>query len=130
MSPALVILIAEDEPILRYGVADALRSEGWRVLEASRGEDALAYLDAGESIDIVFTDISLGGSLDGWDVADAYRSARGDIPVMYASGNVHDRSRQVEDSQFFQKPYRASAIVTACRKMAECRRQDTAGTPK
>src|ERR1700754_1423836 len=103
MDPELVALIVEDEPFLRYSMAYALRGDGWLILEASSGEEAVAFLKADEKIDIVFTDITLGGVLTGWDVADAYRLARSEIPIIYTSGHADDRFRQVKDSQFFLK---------------------------
>jgi CheY-like chemotaxis protein len=119
MYPDLVVLIVEDEPFLRYSMAYALRGDGWLILEASSGEKAVAYLTAGEKVDIVFTDITLGGLLSGWDVADAFRLARSEIPVIYTSGNADGRSRQVKDSQFFQKPYDTTAVVKACQQIGE-----------
>lgn len=119
MFPDLVVLIVEDEAFLRYSMAYALRGEGWLILEASSGEEAVAYLNAGEKIDIVFTDIMLGGLLSGWDVADAFRLARSEIPILYTSGHANDRSRQVKDSQFFPKPYDIAAVVKACQQIGE-----------
>jgi two-component system, OmpR family, response regulator len=119
MDPDLVVLIVEDEPFLRYSMAYALRGDGWLILEARSGEEAVAYLKTGEKIDIVFTDITLGGLLSGWDVADAFRLARSQIPIIYTSGNADDRSRQVKDSQFFQKPYDTDAVVKACQQIGE-----------
>jgi two-component system, OmpR family, response regulator len=119
MYPDLVVLIVEDEPLLRYSMAYALRGDGWLILEASSGEEAVVYLKGGEKIDIVFTDITLGGLLSGWDVADAYRLARSEIPIIYTSGNANDRSRQVKDSQFFKKPYDIAAVVKACQQIGE-----------
>lgn len=104
--------------MLRYAMAEALRKDGWLILEASSGEAAIAHLEAGESIDLVFTDIALGGHLSGWDVADAFRSAQPGIPIIYTSGNAHERSRQVQDIQFFSKPYETVAVVNACRQVA------------
>ena len=117
MYPDLVVLIVEDEALLRYSMAYALRGDGWLILEASSGEQAVAYLKAGEKIDIVFTDITLGGLLSGWDVADAFRLARSEIPILYTSGHANDRSRQVKDSQFFLKPYDIAAVVKACQQI-------------
>jgi hypothetical protein len=48
MYPDLVVLIVEDEPLLRYSMAYALRGDCWLILEASSGEDAVAYLKADE----------------------------------------------------------------------------------
>ena len=119
MYPDLVVLIVEDEALLRYSMAHALRVDGRLILEASSGEEAVAFLKADEKIDIVFTDITLGGALTGWDVADAYRLARSEIPIIYTSGNANDQSRQVKDSQFFKKPYDIAAVVEACQQIGE-----------
>jgi two-component system, OmpR family, response regulator len=119
MGPNLVVLIVEDEPFLRYSMAYALRRDDWLILEASSGEEAVAYFKAGEKIDIVFTDITLGGLLSGWDVADAFRLVRSEIPIIYTSGHADDRSRRVNDSQFFQKPYDIGAVVDACQQNGE-----------
>jgi hypothetical protein len=42
---------------------------------------------AAKSIDVLFTDVNLGGSASGWDVAECFRAARPDVPVVYTSGN-------------------------------------------
>ena len=64
---------------------------------------------------MLFTDIQLAGQLSGWDVAEAFRAAKPEMPVIYASGNASDRSRAVDNSQFFSKTYRAPEILKACR---------------
>ena len=57
--------------IMRLTALMPLRSEGWLVLEARTGKEAIVHLDAAIRVDIVFTDIQLAGPLSGWDVADA-----------------------------------------------------------
>jgi len=82
-----VILVVEDEWLVRDVVAQALRDAGWQVIEASTAEDAIALMRTGHRhIDVVFTDIQLAGRLCGWDVAEQCRAARADVPVIYASG--------------------------------------------
>jgi CheY-like chemotaxis protein len=95
-----------------------LRGEGWLVLQARTGAEAIAHLGAAERVDVVFTDIQLPGRLSGWDVADACRSSRRDMPVIYTSGNAADRRRAVGGSHFFEKPYDAVSVVRACRQCA------------
>jgi len=68
-SAPTVVLVVEDDSLLRCVVVQELRCAGCEVLEASTGEDALARLHAGRRIDVVFTDIQLAGRLSGWDVA-------------------------------------------------------------
>jgi CheY-like chemotaxis protein len=113
-----VILVVEDELVVRSLVALELRSSGWDVLETSTAEGAIEHLRLGHRIDVVFTDIRLAGPLSGWDVAEQFRAVRADLPVIYTSGNSFDRSRRVEGSLFFDKPYRTVAIVEACEKLA------------
>ena len=115
----LVVLVVEDEWLMRDAIAQALRSAGWKVLETRSAEDAIAHLEAGQQIDVVFTDIQLAGSLSGWDVAEQFRTARAEMPIIYASGNSLDRSRRVAGSLFFDKPYDATSIVAACRRMSQ-----------
>ena len=113
-SGAWVVLVVEDDALVRYSIAEALRCDGFVVLEASSGEDAVALLYDRDNIDVVFTDIQLAGALTGWDVADQCRSARADFRVIYTSGNTADRTRQVAGSHFFGKPYDTGAVVRAC----------------
>lgn len=114
---ARVILVVEDEWLVRDDIAHALRAAGWDVLEADTAEAAIAFLRAGRHIDLVFTDIQLAGHMSGWDVAEACRVERADFPIVYASGNSADRTRQVSRSLFFDKPYQAAAILEACHRL-------------
>jgi CheY-like chemotaxis protein len=113
-SDTLVALLVEDEWLVREEIADALRAGGWCVFEAASGESALAFLRSGQHIDVVITDIQLAGELTGWDVAEEFRAARPDIPVIYASGNSHENPRKVQGSVFFNKPYCTSDLLEAC----------------
>src|ERR1700674_5321741 len=87
-----IVLIVEDEWLVRGEIVGELQKAGAKVLEASTGEGALALLQAGR-VDVVITDIQLAGYLSGWDVADAARAAHRDVPVIYASGNSIEKTR-------------------------------------
>jgi CheY-like chemotaxis protein len=113
-----VVLVVEDELIVRSLVAQELRSAGWDVLETSTAEGAIEHLRLRHRVDVVFTDIRLAGPLSGWDVAEQFRTDRVNLPIIYTSGNSFDRSRRVEGSLFFDKPYKTVAIVEACEKLA------------
>jgi CheY-like chemotaxis protein len=113
-----VVLIVEDEWALRSLIALELRNAGWNVLQATTAEEAIKCLQGGHRVDVVFTDIQLGGLLSGWDVAEQFRAARPDVPIIYTSGNSVDRSRRVVDSVFLDKPYLPAAILDACEKLA------------
>jgi two-component system OmpR family response regulator len=114
------ILVIEDEVLVRHVVADALRDDGWQVLESASGEGAIAVLRNGPPVDLIFTDIQLAGPLSGWDVAEAFRGAHPGMPVVYTSGNSVDRRRAVDGSLFFDKPYAPETVLQTCRTLMEC----------
>lgn len=109
----LVVLVVEDEPLIRESIADELRTYGWDVLEASSGEHALTLM-ADNQIDVVFTDIRLAGLLSGWEIAEALRARVPALPILYTSGYACDLARQVAGSLFIRKPYEPGFIIEAC----------------
>jgi CheY-like chemotaxis protein len=84
----ITILVVEDEVLSRLDLVETLRSASYEVLEASNAHEALGYLR--QRVDVVITDIHLGGGLTGWDVAEEFRAARSGIPIIYTSGNAVD----------------------------------------
>lgn len=114
-----IVLVVEDEFLVRQHILLFLENSGLFVLEAATAQQAMALCKATTPIDVLFTDVHLNGSGSGWDVAEAFRAARPDIAVVYTSGNSADRSRRVADSLFFNKPYRAADILEACRTLSQ-----------
>jgi CheY-like chemotaxis protein len=115
----LTILIVEDEWIVRLAIAALLQEAGYTVLEAETGEQALALLAENRPIDIVFTDIVLGGRLNGWDVAEAFRVRYSELPIIYTSGYMTMPPRIVDGGIFFPKPYSPDQIIRACGRVTE-----------
>lgn len=115
----ITILVAEDDGLVRLDIAETLRSAGYEVLEASNAENALGCLQTGQRIDGVFTDINLGGDLSGWDVAEKFRAAYSEIPIVYVSGTAGDRHRKVPHSVFLSKPYTSGDVLEACHRWGE-----------
>jgi CheY-like chemotaxis protein len=113
---ARVALVIEDEWLVRNGIVSELKARGWTVVETATGEEALALL-ADREVDVVLTDIQLAGPMNGWDVAHALRTAKPDLPVIYASANAPDPTRRVGGSLFFGKPYDPAEIVDACHRL-------------
>jgi CheY-like chemotaxis protein len=116
-NPPRSALVVEDEWLLRQEIVRALHRDGWEVVESATGEYAVALLERGHRFESVVTDIQLSGHLSGWDVAEALRQVEPQCRVIYTSGNSADRSRQVQGSEFFGKPYRVAAILNACRSL-------------
>lgn len=118
---AVVVLVVEDEIWVRLDVASCLEDAGYAVVEASTGEAAIALCNSATSIDMLITDINLGGSASGWDVADHFHSSRPDVRVVYTSEKSADPGRCVAGSVFVSKPYRHSDILDVCQRLTDGR---------
>jgi DNA-binding NtrC family response regulator len=114
------ILFVEDDPLIREFVVEALHDEGFHVIEASDGEEALDWCKQ-RVADVLVTDIQLPGQIDGWDIAERCREHDPDLPVIYATGFSPVVARPVAGSLSLQKPYHPEAIVRAVRQAAEGR---------
>jgi len=114
---AIVVLVVEDEFFVRDGIATTLREAGYSVVECGSGEQAVALCRSVAPIDVLFTDINLGGSVNGWEVAERFRMDRPDGAVLYTSGNEIDPNRCCPDSVFVAKPYLHNDILSACERL-------------
>ena len=108
-----LILVVEDEVLLSDIVADELEDAGYRVITSLTGEEGLAVLQGSDPIELLFTDIRLPGFVDGWRLAEAARSLRPGLPIVYATGYSVELPREVQGSRLLVKPYRPSAVVRA-----------------
>jgi DNA-binding response OmpR family regulator len=111
------VLIVEDDWVLRQNLVDELSTEGWTILDVESGEAALKLLDSGATVDLLITDVRLGGRLDGWDVAEAVRKTDESVSVIYLSANPILESRKVARATFLSKPYPAAKLLRACRAL-------------
>ena len=111
------ILFIEDEGLLRNTIAQELQDVGFDVREAADADQALSILKEGCEPDLLFTDIRLPGSMDGWQLAEAARDECPDIPIIYATGYSDVQPRQVPNSAFLHKPYRISAVTQVAERL-------------
>jgi CheY-like chemotaxis protein len=115
-----VVLIVEDEPLVRMLGADVLEEAGFEVVEAFNGDEALEVLAARPDIDVLFTDVNMPGSLDGLDLARVVHASRPDIKLLIASGQVRLSEDQIPDAgRFLAKPYGPEAIIRHVRELME-----------
>jgi CheY-like chemotaxis protein len=112
-----VVLIVEDEWFIRSNLAECFRNAGYIVVEAANAGHAMAVCHDGMQIHVLITDIHLDDNASGWDVAQRFRAIQNTLPVIYTSGNIHDRARSVPNSLFFNKPYQPEEIVRACENL-------------
>ena len=102
---------------MRACSVEFFQDEGFRVLEADSGEAAVQWIERNTKIDVVFTDITLRGQLNGWDVAEAFRAKNSGLAIIYASGYLTLPPRVVDGGLFFTKPYDYEKVLQACYKL-------------
>jgi DNA-binding response OmpR family regulator len=105
------VLLVEDELLISEWVAETLTEQGFDVHTASSASEALSYMDSAP-VDVLFTDINLGGGMDGTALARRARALRPDLAVVYSSGrsNQLDPGLAVQGSVFVPKPYRPELV--------------------
>ena len=111
------IFVVEDDALIREFVVEALREEGYVVIHAANGEEALAWC-VWQVADVLITDVNLPGDIDGWQIAERCREHDPGLPVIYATGFSPVAPRPVPGSLTLQKPYRPEDIVRAVRRVA------------
>ena len=105
----VLILIVEDEMIVRLVAEMTLRGQGYKTLSAGDVDEALLLLRSPQHIDALFTDIYLKTApLGGCTLAQQAIELRPDLRVLYTTGNAateHMKSLFVESAHFLPKPY-------------------------
>ena len=119
-SEPCTVLVAEDEILVLSLLADALEEEGFKVVAAENGAEALQALEAvereGGHVDVLFTDVNMPG-IDGLELARRIRALKPDMPIIYASGRTGslESADCVSGGRFLPKPYVPSQ---ACAEVA------------
>jgi CheY-like chemotaxis protein len=88
-APALAgetVLVIDDESVVRMLVVDILEELGYAALEAGDGPEGLKVLQSKARVDLLITDVGLPGGLNGRQVADAARTLRPELKVLFITG--------------------------------------------
>jgi len=100
-----VVLIVEDECLLRELAAELVEDAGFVALQAGDAEEAIAVLVARSDVAAIFTDINLPGSIDGLERWPP-------IKILVASGRLRPKQAELPpNSLFLEKPYRGAAVI-------------------
>lgn len=116
MADSILLLLVEDEALIRMNLQEELEEEGFELVVAATGAQALAELEADAArFRGLLTDIKVGVGPDGWDLAERARSFVPGIPVVYMSGDSAHlwTVKGVPHSIMVTKPFVVAQIVTA-----------------
>src|SRR5580704_8946148 len=113
-----VVLIVEDEFLLRLDAAQVIGAAGFEVIEAANADEAIEVLEARRDITVVFTDIQMPGSMDGLKLARAVRGRWPPIKIIATSGHLYiGESDLPEGGRFLPKPYSAGQVAGVLREL-------------
>jgi DNA-binding NtrC family response regulator len=118
------ILVVDDDALLRLTLSDYLQDQGFKVLEATTGDEALAIMAApGFTVDLVFTDVMMPGVTDGIALAKWIVENQPAVPVIVTSGDAEKATAaKVGDGfQFLPKPYDLDHLAKQIRRTLDQR---------
>jgi DNA-binding response OmpR family regulator len=118
------ILLVEPDILVRITIADYLRSCGYKVLEAVTADDVVTVLGTEHKIDVVLVEVLLGGSMDGFALAQWVREKHSAIDVVLTSGiaKAAEQAADLCDEGPLEKPYHPQELVRRINILRERRR--------
>ena len=114
--PTPSFCVVDDDVFERMGASDMFLDAGYRVLEAGDADEALRFFEANADIRLLFTDVSMPGSMSGSDLARRVAERWPRVGIIMTSGRP--RPRQLPLSMLFHdKPYEPTAVLRQAREM-------------
>jgi two-component system, response regulator PdtaR len=116
-----MVLLVEDEPLVRMTAADELDEAGFQVLEAKNADEALALLeDHSAEVQVLFTDVDMPGSMDGMALAERVYQRWPHVLLLISSGHARPHPDEIPDhGRFVPKPYRSANLVRHITEMMQ-----------
>jgi CheY-like chemotaxis protein len=115
-----VVLIVEDEYLVRTGTRAAVEMAGFDVLEAGDADEAIAILSARNDVSLIFTDVHMPGSMDGLKLAHFVRDRWPPVKIVATSARVRITASDLpEGGRFLPKPYSAADIAATLHELIQ-----------
>lgn len=114
-----VVLVVEDEPLLRLMAVDLVEDAGLVALPACDADEAMAILETRGDISVVFSDIQMPGSMDGVRLATAVRDRWPPVRIILTSGRLMPGLSDLPaGSVFLAKPYSPDRLIAELQRLA------------
>jgi len=115
-----VVLVVEDEVLVRAVAVDMVEQAGFDVIEACDADEAIRLLECRQDIRAIFTDVQMPGSMDGLRLARAVRDRWPPVALIVTSGlaNLTDDDLPA-GGRFLRKPYLLSEVGGALRALVQ-----------
>ena len=123
-SPRKVVLLVEDDAIIRMGAFEFLSLAGFEAVEASNADEAIRVLEARPDIHLVLTDVEMPGSIDGVKLTHYIRDRWPPVELIVVSGRTIVAETHLPiGARFYAKPYDEISIVEAIHALLADARQ-------
>src|ERR1700692_3231336 len=107
-----VVLVVEDEMLLRMRAVDSVEDAGYTSVEAGDADEAVAILESRYDIALMFTDIQMPGSMNGRHLAHTGHERCPPIKIILVSGQLKPATIDIPaDSRFHGKPLEAKEMI-------------------
>jgi len=117
------VVVIDDEPTVRMLIGEVLSDLGYTAIEAEDGPSGLKLLNAEVRVDLLITDVGLPGGLNGRQVADAARTLRPDLKVLFITGfaenAVLNHGHLDPGMHIMTKPFAMEAMAQRIRELIE-----------
>src|SRR3989440_12448888 len=113
-----VVLVVEDEMLLRMRAVDMVEDAGFTPIEAVDADEAVVILESRSDIALLFTDIQMPGSMDGLKLAHAVHERWPPIKIILVSGQLKLAAIDIPaNSRFFGKPLKVREMIAEIQDM-------------
>ena len=113
-----IVLVVEDDWLLRLVAVEILEEAGFVALEAANADEAIVMLEQRMDIEAVLTDVDMPGTMNGLKLAHAVRHRWPPIKIIIVSGKTHLSDADLpSDTQFFPKPYSVPSMISKLRSL-------------
>jgi two-component system, response regulator PdtaR len=119
MPDQILVLVAEDEELVRFVIVEALHDEGFEVIDVEDAEAALGILQIHATrVHVLFTDIQMPGAMDGLALAHHTAKRWPKIALLITSARpAPERTKLPEKAIFLAKPYRHQHVIRHIREL-------------
>jgi len=114
--PNSLIVVVDDDVFERMGASSMFQDAGYRVLEADSADEALQFFETNADIRLLFTDVSMPGSMSGSDLAHRVAERWPSVGIIVASGRPRPHLLPLS-MLFHDKPYEPAAVLRQAREM-------------
>jgi two-component system, response regulator PdtaR len=109
--PTMTVLVVEDEVLIRLDLAERLRAEGYSVIEASTGDEALSVMNTVSTVVLVISDVRMPGQTDGVGLAALVKQRSPSIKVVLISGHLPSLTMSAVADVALTKPINPALLV-------------------